>query len=192
MHGPVDSCTFYETFHCNFIDFHVKKKKTFSLFFLIFDMPRIPQNLRERANDMLNDRMTMDVVAMYIVCSTRAIRHLRQRFQETATSKWTSARSDACPRTPTCEIASKLLQLLLLTPSVHISTVHLPKLCAVTSVRSHAREGELHGCRPYVGCVLRRRRSVNRVNWARTHKDDLDNTGIPFFSLIVEVFYSSS
>ena len=44
-------------------------------------MPRIPQNLRKRAIDMLNTSMTMNAVAMNIGCSTRAIRH--QRFQAT-------------------------------------------------------------------------------------------------------------
>ena len=42
-------------------------------------MPRIPQNLRERAIGMLNAGMTMNAVAMNIGCSTHAIRHLRQR-----------------------------------------------------------------------------------------------------------------
>ena len=52
----------------------------FSVFF-IFDMPRILQNLRERAIGMLNAGMTMNAVAMNTACSTRAIRLLRQRFQ---------------------------------------------------------------------------------------------------------------
>ena len=46
-------------------------------------MPRIPQNLRERAIGMLNADMTMNAVAIKIGCSTRAIRHLGQRFQVT-------------------------------------------------------------------------------------------------------------
>ena len=46
-------------------------------------MPRIPQDLRERAIGILNADMTMDAVAMNIGCSTRAIRHLMQRFQAT-------------------------------------------------------------------------------------------------------------
>ena len=46
-------------------------------------MPRIPQNLRERAIGMRNAGMTMTAVAMNIGCSTRALRHLRQRFQAT-------------------------------------------------------------------------------------------------------------
>ena len=44
-------------------------------------MPRIPQNLHERAIGMLNAGMTINAVAMNIACSIRAIRHLRQRFQ---------------------------------------------------------------------------------------------------------------
>ena len=50
-------------------------------------MSRIPQNLRERAIGMLNAGMTMNVVVMNIGCSTRAIRHLRQRFHATGRTK---------------------------------------------------------------------------------------------------------
>ena len=50
----------------------------------IFDMPRITKNLPEFAFGTLNAGMTMNVVAVNIGCSTRAIRHLRQRFQ----AKW--------------------------------------------------------------------------------------------------------
>ena len=50
-------------------------------------MPRIPQNLRERAIGMLNAGMAMNAVVMNIGCSTRAIRHLRQRFQATEHTK---------------------------------------------------------------------------------------------------------
>ena len=44
-------------------------------------MPRIPQNIRGHTIGMLNAGMTMNAVTMNIPCSTRAIRHLRQRFQ---------------------------------------------------------------------------------------------------------------
>ena len=47
----------------------------------MFDMPRIPQNLRERAFGMLNAGMTINAVAVNIACSSRAIRHPRQCFQ---------------------------------------------------------------------------------------------------------------
>ena len=46
-------------------------------------MPRILQNLRERAIGMLNASMTTNAVAMNVGCSTLAIRHFRQRFQAT-------------------------------------------------------------------------------------------------------------
>ena len=45
-------------------------------------MHRLPQNLRERTIGILNAGMTMNAVAMNIGCSNRAIRHLRQRFQQ--------------------------------------------------------------------------------------------------------------
>ena len=43
------------------------------LVFFIFDMPRIPQNLRERASGMPNAGIMMNAVATNIECSTRAI-----------------------------------------------------------------------------------------------------------------------
>ena len=46
-------------------------------------MPRIPQNLCERAVGMLNAGMTKNAVDLYIECSTRAIQHLGQRFKAT-------------------------------------------------------------------------------------------------------------
>ena len=60
-------------------------------------MPRIPQNLRERAIGMLNADMTMKAVAMDIGRSTRTILHLRQSLQATgrSTTKWTSSCHDA-------------------------------------------------------------------------------------------------
>ena len=56
---------------------HFKKIFFFSSVFFTFDMPRIPQNLCERAIGIHNAGMTMNAVAMSIGCSTRAIRHLR-------------------------------------------------------------------------------------------------------------------
>ena len=105
-------------------------------------MPGIPQNLRKRATGMLNAGMTMNAVAMNIECATRAIRHLRQRFQATGCTEDRQhiGRPRVVAKTamfaaPTCGIVSKLLQLLLLTPMVHITTVYLPKLCAIACAR---------------------------------------------------------
>ena len=103
-------------------------------------MPRIPQDLHERAIGMLNASLTMNAVAISIGCSTRAIRHFRQHFQQPSVRKINHlldvrasrrvAKTDIV-RTPTCAIASKLPHLLLLTNMVHITTVYLPKLCAI-------------------------------------------------------------
>ena len=108
-------------------------------------MPRIPQNLRERAIGMLNAGMAMNAVAMNIGCYTRDIRHLRQRVQATGctedqqrSGRFRASRLVAKTvifETPTCAIACKLPQLLLLTSMVHITTVYLPKLCAIACVR---------------------------------------------------------
>ena len=80
-----NSCILFKTFQSDFIDFYVCKQKTLKKksVFLMFDMPRILQNLRERVIGMLNAGMTMNAVAINIGCSARATRHLRQRFQAT-------------------------------------------------------------------------------------------------------------
>ena len=80
MHGPVEFVHIFEVFQSDFIDFYVNKKTklkkvTFSPVFFIDDMPRILQNLRKRATDMLNAGMTMNAIAMHSGCSIRAIRH---------------------------------------------------------------------------------------------------------------------
>ena len=62
-------------------------------------MPRISQNLRQRAIGMLNACMTMNAVAMNIGCSTRAIRHVKQRFQ--ATGHTEDRPRNGCPRVTT-------------------------------------------------------------------------------------------
>ena len=99
-------------------------------------MPRIPQNLRERAIGMLNADMVMNVVAMNIGCSSHAIRDIRLHFQAKARTKdrprsgrprVTTRGQDRYIRN-TCVIASKLPQVLLLIAMVHITTVYLHKL----------------------------------------------------------------
>ena len=63
--------------------------------------------------------------------------------------------------TPTRAFASKLPQLVLLPPMVHITTVYLPNCALAQGWAKSAR-------RPYVGCVLARCHRVNRLNWAHT------------------------
>ena len=58
--------------------------------------------------------MTINAVAMNIGCSARAILHHRQRFQATRRVVKTAIFGK-----PTCAIASKLPQLLLLTRNIY-------------------------------------------------------------------------
>ena len=79
MHGQIEfmNIFFFLTFQSDFVNSYANKKNKcffFSVFF-IFDMTRIPQNLRERAIGILvlNAGMTMNAVDMDDGCSTRAI-----------------------------------------------------------------------------------------------------------------------
>ena len=51
-----------------------------------FRMPRIPNNLRERAIGMLNAGVSTEHVARHVGCYSRAIRNLRLRFQTGSTN----------------------------------------------------------------------------------------------------------
>jgi hypothetical protein len=104
-------------------------------------MPKILQNLRECATGMLNDSLLIDVVAMNIGYLTRVIPHLRKHFQATGCTE--DRPRIGRPREPnttifgssTCTMASKLPQLLLLTPLIHIITVCLPLLWAIACAK---------------------------------------------------------
>ena len=104
-------------------------------------MPRIPQNLREHVIGMLNAGMTINTVAMNIGCSTPAIRHLRQRFQA-------AGHTEDRPRSGRRRVRTRCqdryiwnthlhnrFQTATATPIVHITTVYLPKLCAMACAR---------------------------------------------------------
>ena len=91
MYRPVEFVYIFETFRSDFMDFYVTKERSLekqSFFqFSFFYMHRISQNLGEYAIGMLNAGMTMNAVAMNIGCCTRAIPHLRQRFQATGSTE---------------------------------------------------------------------------------------------------------
>ena len=57
------------------------KKLTFFFHCCIFSIPRIPNNLRERAIGMFGAGMSTEHVARHVGCSSRAIRNLRVRFR---------------------------------------------------------------------------------------------------------------
>ena len=138
-------------------------------------MPRIPQILRKRTIGMLDAGMKMNAVSMNIGCSTPAIRHLKQRFQVQGIWKIDHVLDVRSSRRvaktsifgiPTCAIASKPPQLLLLTHSTINHGTHNNRMPAQT-VRNRLREG---GLSARVGCVLAQRHHLNRVSWARTHQ----------------------
>ena len=66
------------------------ERKRFKFFLItilhcsIFSMPRIPNNLRERAIGMHDAGMSTEHVARHVRCFNRAIRNLRIRFRTTA------------------------------------------------------------------------------------------------------------
>ena len=62
----------------------------------IFSMPRIPNNLRERAIGMLDAGMSTDHVARHVGCSSRAIRNLRVRFRTTGSTNDLPRRGRPC------------------------------------------------------------------------------------------------
>ena len=127
-------------------------------------MPRILQNVCERAIGMLNAGMTMNAVALNIGYSTRAIRHLifTGRMEDRPRSgrpRVTTRGQDRyirnthlCNRFPTTTATA-----------AYTHGTHNNRISART-VRNRLREGRLSARRPYVGCVLARRHRVNRVN----------------------------
>ena len=107
-------------------------------------MPRIPQNLRERVIGMLNACITMNAFAANIYVLLVLFDTLGNVFKQQGARedrprdgrlRVTTRVRNAIFGTPTCAIASKLPQLLLLIPMMHITIVYLPKLCAITCAR---------------------------------------------------------
>ena len=137
-------------------------------------MPRIPQNLRERVIGMLSAGMTMTALAMNIGCSTRAIRHLRQRFQATGHTedRPRSGRRRVRTRCQDSYIRNTDLRNRFQTATAtaaNTNGTHNSRISA-QSVHARLRGSGLSARGPFVGCVLARRHRVNRVNWARTNQ----------------------
>ena len=141
-------------------------------------MPKIPNNLRERAigmldAGMLDAGMSTDDVARHVGSSSRAIRNLRARFR-------TTGRTDDWPRRGRPRVTTRGQDRYIMnthlrnrfqtatataanTPGLHNNRI------SGQTVRNRLRGNGLHGRRPYVGCVLTQRHRVNRLNWARLH-----------------------
>ena len=131
-------------------------------------MPRIPKKILERVIGMPNVGMTTNAVAMNIGCSTRAIRHLMQRFQATGHTedRLRSGRPLATMRGQDRYIRNTDLRNRLQTATATAANTpgtHKNRISAQT-VRYRLREGGLSACCPYDGCVLARCNRVNCVN----------------------------
>ena len=142
---------FFLTFQSDFIDFYVNKKKTlkkitffffqFSLFWICLEFRKIYTNAL-MACLMLAWRW---MLLLWILDVLRVLFDtLSNVFKQQGVRKIDhlegvrGSRSEAKTAifgTPTCTIASKLPQLQLLTPMVHITTVYLPKLCVIARAR---------------------------------------------------------
>ena len=116
----------------------------------------------------------MNAVAMNIGCSTRAIRHLRQRFQATG-------RTEDRPRSGRLRDTTRGQDLYIRNIHLHNrfqtatataannADTHNNRIAAQT-VLNRLREGGLSARRPYVGCVSARHHPINHVFSARTHQ----------------------
>ena len=59
-------------------------------------MPRIPNNLRERAIGMLDAGMSTEYVVRHVGCSSLVIRNLRERFRTTGSTNDLPRRGRPC------------------------------------------------------------------------------------------------
>ena len=125
---------------------------------------------------------------MNIGCSTRAIRHLRQRFQaigcpedrpRSGRPRVTTRGQDRC--IPNIHLCNRFQTATATAANTH--GTHNNRISA-QNVRNRLCEGGISARRPYVGCVLAQRHRANRVNWACTHQRWLRqqwNSSILFF-----------
>ena len=77
----------------------LKKINVFFLHCSIFSIPRIPNNLRERAIGMFGAGMSTEHVARHVGCSSRAIRNLRVRFRTPGSTNDLPRRGRPCVTT---------------------------------------------------------------------------------------------
>ena len=123
-------------------------------------MPKIPQNLRERAIGMLIAGMTIKAVAMNPGCSTRAILHLRQRFQATGRTedRPRSGRPRVTTRGQDRYIRNTHLRDRFQTATATAANSHgtYNSRISTQTVLNRWREGGLSARCPHVGCLLAR------------------------------------
>ena len=156
-------------------------------------MPRIHNNLRERAIDILHVDISTEHVARHVGCSSRAIRNLRIRFRTTGNTNDLPRRGR--PRVTTRGQDRYIMNTHLRnrfqtatataanTPGLHNNRIR------AQIVRNCLRENGLHTRHHYVGCVLTHRQSV-----LPGHVYTLVGYGdarIPFFFQIIKIFFTT-
>ena len=134
-------------------------------------MPRIPNNLRERAIGMFDAGMSTEHGTKHVGCSSQEIRNLRIRFRTTESTNDLPRRGRPCVTTRGQDryIMNTHLRNRFQTATATAANtpgLHNNRISAQT-VRNRLRENGLHARRPYVGCVLTQRQRQNRLNWAR-------------------------
>ena len=136
-------------------------------------MPKIPNNLRERAIGMLDAGMSTEHVPRHVGCSSRAIRTLRIRFRTTGSTNDLPSRGRARVTTRGQDryIMNTHMRNRFQTATATAANtpgLHNNRISAQT-VRNRLRENDLHARRLYTGCVLTQRHRQNRLNWSRVH-----------------------
>ena len=124
----------------------------------IISMPRIPNNLRERAFGMLDAGMLTEHVARLVGCSSRAIQNLCIIFRTTGSTNDLPRRGR--PRVTTLGQDRYIMNTHLrnrfqtaTATAANTPGLHNNRISAQT-VRNRLRENGLHARRTYVGCVL--------------------------------------
>ena len=137
-------------------------KKYYYLHCSIFSMPRIPNNLRQRAICMLDASMSTEHVSRHVGCSSWVIINLRIRFQTT----WST---NDMPRSGRPRITTRGQNRYIMNTHLRNRFQTATATAANTPGLHNIRENSLHARRPDVGCVLTQRHRQNRINWARVH-----------------------
>ena len=118
----------------------------------MFSIPRIPNNLRERAIGMLDAGMLTEHVARHVGCSSRAIRNIRIRLRTTGSTK--DLPHCGRPHGTTCGQARYIMNTHLCNrfQTATASAANTPGLhnyqTCVQNVRIHLRENSLHAQHP--------------------------------------------
>lgn len=136
-------------------------------------MPRLPQNLRERAVGMLQAGMRLVQIARQLGTTSRTVRRLRERFNATGVTndRPRSGRPRVTTRGQdryivTSHLRDRFMPAVVTarnTPGTHNNRI------SAQTVINRLRERGIRARRPYNGQVLTQRHRRQRLQWARRH-----------------------